>query len=96
MNGQSIINCPQCGSNRVKKHPFIGGLFIVGGLLLLIPFVGWVFGPVIMIIGYVKLSQKKRMKVEPMQCHECNHAFSASKEKYDEYQSYLKQKKIVS
>jgi len=48
--------CPRCGAGMVAiyRRPIVPGLIILFGFLfMLIPFVGWVFGPVVIIAGIV-------------------------------------------
>lgn len=85
MTGQKAINCPQCGSNKVKKVKpssvhltlaIISTIFIVTLPLAVVFFISW---------GIAKKKDKGRFA-----CIECKHGFTVSDETMNEYKNVVK------
>lgn len=86
MEGQDIIKCPQCGSNKVQVMPVKAALFLTAGCLMWIPIIGWIVGFFLLVVWFISLfiRGKKQLK-----CQECKHNFLVRKETYKKYKDYL-------
>lgn len=87
MNGQEIVTCPNCGSNKVKENPIIKYTLIGAIVLLLIPVVGWISSPLLLVTALATWLVKKQKKIEPMKCRDCKRPFQISVDKHKEYRS---------
>ena len=72
--------CPRCGSNRVQSRGgcFMAitglGLMSIGLWILIVPILGWIAGPLLMIIGLVILVTSPGSKNQ-LQCQDCHNAW---------------------
>lgn len=94
MEGQQIITCTKCGSNKVTENKIIRNIFIGALLLCFIPIVGWIAVPFVFATGIAGLIIKKAKKIELMKCMECKQALQAGKGKYEEYKAFLNSKVV--
>jgi predicted nucleic-acid-binding Zn-ribbon protein len=94
-NGQQIITCKQCGSNKVQdmggKGALIGGGLLGIGLGIWIPVIGWFImipaGLIMLAIGLFSLFFKTTHR--RFKCRECKYEFNVPIETYKEYKAYL-------
>ncbi|OPZ97062.1 MAG: hypothetical protein BWY70_01594 [Bacteroidetes bacterium ADurb.Bin408] len=72
--------CPRCGSNRVQSR---GGCFMaimglgimsVGLWILIIPVLGWIAGPLAMLLGLIILITSPLAKND-LQCQDCHNTW---------------------
>ncbi|WP_368657612.1 HIRAN domain-containing protein [Metabacillus halosaccharovorans] len=74
MTNQSI-HCPQCGGSNTKKRYITTLLFLLGlNAFLWIPILGWLIGTVLIILGLIRISKKKKTFL----CKECKNLFSVN------------------
>jgi len=67
--------CPQCAHTMIvvfrrSRAPLI--FFVIGFLILLIPFIGWIIGPCLIITGFILLLVRKGKA--RYQCPNCNYS----------------------
>lgn len=94
-NGQEVIRCKNCGSNKVEISNTGCGLFGSGIVLILmgiwIPIIGWFYiipaGVIMMLIGILFPIIIKNKSVT---CKSCNHKFSVNKKVYQAYKKEIK------
>lgn len=94
-NGQDVIRCKNCGSNKIQVSSVGCALFGVGFMLIIfgiwIPFLGWFImmpaGAIFMLLGMLSplLFQNKNVT-----CKSCEHTFSVDKNTYKEYRKSIK------
>lgn len=90
-NGQQVVFCKKCGSNKVEetslKMTLLVGGFITFSLGFWIPFIGWFLmipiGLIMMVMGFIALFIPK--KDYSMMCQDCKHITKVSKEERDEF-----------
>ncbi|MES1046285.1 hypothetical protein FOA22_17640 [Heyndrickxia oleronia] len=91
MKGQQIVKCPQCEGNHVQKNDFTGIFFLLAVLTGWIPFLGWfILLPLFLILGVIYAVKKEKRFV----CQECKRGFRVTKETYNEYKNFFKQKAV--
>jgi Zn finger protein HypA/HybF involved in hydrogenase expression len=89
--GQRIVECPNCGSNKVKVNPLIKNILISAALIFIfIPVIGWITGPIMAAVAWSANKAAKKENIKAMKCEECKHSFRIPGEKYEEYETYLK------
>lgn len=90
MKGQNIINCPQCGSNKIKKSQ-LSSFMLILAVLCSFTVIGIPLG-----IGFFVawLIMRKKDKLTFI-CQECKRQFRVSEEKLDQYNSYVKDNEAV-
>jgi transcription elongation factor Elf1 len=76
MNNQEEICCPKCGSNKVKVNPFLKYTLIAAVILIWIPLLGWIVGPMLLIIALAAWIIKKVKKIQTMKCKDCKQQFT--------------------
>lgn len=86
---QTVVNCPQCGSNKIKSAKSLAKGFFWAGVVLCITIVGSPLGVVLLLAALVAKIGKYHLK---FYCHECKHEFKVSESIYTEYEKDLKQK----
>lgn len=86
MEGQNIIVCPQCGSNKVQVMPVKMALFASAGCLMWIPIIGWIAAPFVFLAWLISLFIRGK---KSMKCNECKHGFTVKTETYKKYKNYL-------
>lgn len=86
MEGQEIIKCPNCGSNKVQVLPWKTAIFATAGCFAWIPVIGWIVSPILLLIWFISLfiTGKKSMR-----CQECKHNFKVKKSTYKRYKNYM-------
>lgn len=86
--GQQIINCKNCGSNRIQllgPATFVLSFITVGSCLL------WFIITIpISIICFIMAFIFLFLPFRIAKCHECKHSQRISKEKYKELKCYLR------
>ena len=85
MNGQQIVKCTQCESNRVQVFPLVLAIFVSAGVLIWIPIIGWIGAPILFLLGIGLMFMKGKM----FKCNECKHTFMVDKSTYKEYKQKL-------
>ena len=72
--------CPRCGSNRVVSRggcfrAIMGlGIMSIGLWILIIPILGWIAGPVLMLFGLIILISSPGTKNQ-LQCQDCHNTW---------------------
>lgn len=87
MQGQNIIHCEKCGSNKVTKLPMFLILFASAGCMVWIPVIGWILAPLLFLAAIVWAVLPKGKVL--MRCEECKHVTAVEKPKYKEFKEYL-------
>lgn len=90
MEGQNIICCPNCGSNKVKRNRILTMFVIVALGILIIPIIGWILSPFFLILALSGWIVKKAKDIELMKCTPCKHQFQVSPEVYKSYKENVK------
>lgn len=94
--GQQIVECSNCGSNKVQDQ---GGkvVFLLVSLAVIsfgiwIPFIGWFLmipiGILMFIYGVISIFFKTTHR--NFKCLECKHIFKVSMDTFKQYQSFLR------
>lgn len=88
MKGQQIIICPNCGSNKIRPLRPTSHYAFVCFILAIIPILGWMFFPFVLVWMILRMFKKTRKTV----CNECGITIIVSREQYKEYINFLKGK----
>ncbi|WP_411955111.1 hypothetical protein ACKXGF_04945 [Alkalibacillus sp. S2W] len=85
--GQNIITCNKCGSNKVDRLPLALTFLVIGACIVWIPVLGWFLAPILFLIALIIpiMFYKKVF----MKCKDCKHIFDVKKDVYKEYKEFL-------
>lgn len=82
------MKCPNCQSNKVKISIRLWAiLFWTGALISWVPIIGWIFGPLLMIVApFVYFTERGKRAV---QCNECKTRFMVDRKDFFEWQKVV-------
>lgn len=89
INLQTVVNCPQCGGNKIRSAKVLAKGFFWSGVVLCITIIGSPLGIILLLASLLVKIKKYHLK---FYCHECKHEFKVSESLFKEYEKELKQK----
>ncbi|MBC2263744.1 hypothetical protein HCB37_04350 [Listeria booriae] len=93
--GQNVVTCKNCGSNKVNFTGSLSSILFITGILfagvgIWIPIFGWFvmvpIGLIVMLSSIPALFYKKKN----FRCVDCKNKFTITKEQYLEYKAAIK------
>ena len=87
MKGQSVVNCPLCGSNKVKSGEGLAKGYLITGILFCITLIGI---PVGIFFLFAAIGAKRKKIKLRFRCLDCKHTFNVSENRLEEYNVALK------
>ncbi|WLR53539.1 hypothetical protein LC048_13505 [Mesobacillus subterraneus] len=90
MTEQQVINCPKCGSNKVKENLIIKKVLIAAALIFFfIPVIGWIAGPIMALTAWSGNRAAKKKGIKPMKCDDCKNVFQVDEDKFVEFKKQI-------
>lgn len=82
MKGQQVVNCPQCGGNKVKSTASAYKSIIWLGIISCVTIIGIPIGIILIVSAFIMKYSSSRLK---FRCQECKHDFKVNEETYNKY-----------